>query len=39
MSVVVEQVVKLLTHIPKFKGTNIAAATGTRGRIINSKNV
>jgi hypothetical protein len=27
-------VVKLLTHIPKFKGLNATAATGTRGRII-----
>ncbi len=30
----VEQVVKLSTHITKFKGSNAAAATVTRGRII-----
>ncbi len=34
LSVVVEQVVQLLTHILKFKCLNTAVATGTRGRII-----
>jgi hypothetical protein len=37
MSAVVEQVVKLSTHIPMFNGLNTAAATGTKGRIIVKK--
>ncbi len=33
MSAVVEQLVELSTHIPKFKGYT-TAASGTRGRVI-----